>query len=81
MCINKTSQVNLNIVKSYSISLRKNNILPFFKKHDESLINGGFVMKKQKSHDTKRLNLSKTQQVLYQKEFKQAEKVYERTKE
>ncbi|WP_102028907.1 YfhE family protein [Salirhabdus sp. Marseille-P4669] len=37
-------------------------------------------MKKQKSYDTKRLNLSKTQQVLYQSEFKQADRVYQKSK-
>lgn len=38
------------------------------------------MKKKQKSHDTKRLNLSKTQQVLYQSEFKQADRIYEQSK-
>ncbi|MBB6455084.1 hypothetical protein HNQ94_003579 [Salirhabdus euzebyi] len=36
--------------------------------------------KERKPHDSKNFNISKTQQVLYQREFKMADKAYERAK-
>ncbi|SET71314.1 YfhE-like protein [Salinibacillus kushneri] len=38
------------------------------------------MAKQRKTHDEKRFNLSKTQQVLYQHEFKKADKVFNQSR-